>query len=112
MYVPLSVIDLMTSVPAATTTELEIDKLFDIIEPIPKKHLEPMIEKPAILTPGPKNECSFTFESCAITTPAFISTLSSMVHPLSMIHPGKITHYHEALSITRGKRYILVSFNN
>ena len=28
------------------------------------------------------------------------------------IHPGKITHYHEALSITRGKRYILVSFNN
>lgn len=28
------------------------------------------------------------------------------------IHPGKITHYHEALPITKGKRYVLVSFNN
>ena len=27
------------------------------------------------------------------------------------IHPGRITHYHEAFPITRGKRYVLVSFN-
>jgi hypothetical protein len=29
-----------------------------------------------------------------------------------LLHPGRITHYHEALQITGGKRYILVSFNN
>ena len=29
-----------------------------------------------------------------------------------LLHPGRITHYHEALPITSGKRYILVSFNN
>lgn len=28
------------------------------------------------------------------------------------LHPGRITHYHEAFPITKGKRYILVSFNN
>jgi hypothetical protein len=28
------------------------------------------------------------------------------------LHPGRITHYHEAYPITSGKRYILVSFNN
>ena len=29
-----------------------------------------------------------------------------------IIHPGKITHYHEGLAISAGKRYILVSFIN
>ncbi len=29
-----------------------------------------------------------------------------------LLHPGRITHYHEALEITGGKRYVLVSFNN
>lgn len=29
-----------------------------------------------------------------------------------IIHPGRITHYHEGLSITGGERYILVSFIN
>ena len=29
-----------------------------------------------------------------------------------LLHPGRVTHYHEALPITSGKRYILVSFNN
>ena len=28
------------------------------------------------------------------------------------LHPGRVTHYHEALPITKGVRYILVSFNN
>lgn len=28
------------------------------------------------------------------------------------LHPGRVTHYHEALPITQGKRYVLVSFNN
>ncbi len=28
------------------------------------------------------------------------------------MHPGRITHYHEALPIDSGKRYILVSFND
>jgi hypothetical protein len=28
------------------------------------------------------------------------------------LHPGRVTHYHEAIQITKGKRYILVSFNN
>jgi hypothetical protein len=28
------------------------------------------------------------------------------------LHPGKMTHYHEAMPIESGKRYILVSFNN
>ena len=26
------------------------------------------------------------------------------------IHPGKLTHYHEGLPITSGKRFIMVSF--
>lgn len=30
----------------------------------------------------------------------------------SSIHPGRLTHYHEGLPITSGKRYILVSFIN
>jgi len=29
-----------------------------------------------------------------------------------LLHPGRISHYHEAIPITNGKRYILVSFNN
>ncbi len=29
-----------------------------------------------------------------------------------IIHPGRLTHYHEALEITEGTRYILVSFIN
>ena len=28
-----------------------------------------------------------------------------------LLHPGAVTHYHQALPITKGKRYILVSFN-
>jgi len=28
------------------------------------------------------------------------------------LHPGRVTHYHEALPITKGLRYVLVSFNN
>lgn len=28
------------------------------------------------------------------------------------LHPGRLTHYHEALPIDSGKRYILVSFND
>jgi len=27
-----------------------------------------------------------------------------------ILHPGKLTHYHEGLPITKGKRYILISF--
>ena len=29
-----------------------------------------------------------------------------------IIHPGRITHYHEGLPINSGTRYILVSFIN
>jgi hypothetical protein len=29
-----------------------------------------------------------------------------------IIHPGKLTHYHEGIPITYGERYILVSFIN
>ena len=29
-----------------------------------------------------------------------------------IIHPGRVTHYHQGLPITRGTRYILVSFVN
>ena len=28
------------------------------------------------------------------------------------LHPGRLTHYHEGLPITEGKRYIMVSFVN
>jgi len=28
------------------------------------------------------------------------------------LHPGRVTHFHEALPITKGLRYVLVSFNN
>ena len=27
-----------------------------------------------------------------------------------ILHPGKLTHYHEGLPITKGNRYILISF--
>ena len=30
----------------------------------------------------------------------------------ALLHPGRVTHYHEALKITKGKRYVLISFNN
>ena len=30
----------------------------------------------------------------------------------AVIHPGRLTHYHEALAITSGERYILISFIN
>lgn len=38
---------------------------------------------------------------------------SHISHTLGMtaLHPGKLTHQHEGLPITSGKRYILVSFN-
>ena len=29
-----------------------------------------------------------------------------------LLHPGRVTHRHEAIPITGGKRYVLVSFNN
>ena len=29
-----------------------------------------------------------------------------------IIHPGRLTHYHQGLPITKGTRYIMVSFNN
>lgn len=28
----------------------------------------------------------------------------------AMIHPGRLTHYHEGLKVTGGTRYIMVSF--
>jgi procollagen-lysine,2-oxoglutarate 5-dioxygenase len=28
----------------------------------------------------------------------------------AMIHPGRLTHYHEGLKVTSGTRYIMVSF--
>ena len=30
----------------------------------------------------------------------------------ALIHPGRITHYHEGLPITKGKRYVFISFVN
>jgi len=44
----------------------------------------------------------------------FISKNLSYVNKTAghmLLHPGRITHYHEALPITEGKRYVLVSFN-
>ena len=29
-----------------------------------------------------------------------------------IIHPGKLTHYHEGIPITNGQRYVLISFIN
>jgi len=45
----------------------------------------------------------------------FISRNCSFLNKIPgylLLHPGRITHYHEALPITSGKRYVLVSFNN
>ena len=28
----------------------------------------------------------------------------------ALIHPGRLTHFHEGLPVTKGKRYIMVSF--
>jgi len=28
----------------------------------------------------------------------------------ALIHPGRLTHLHEGLPVTKGKRYIMVSF--
>ena len=30
----------------------------------------------------------------------------------ALIHPGRITHYHEGLPVTKGKKYVCVSFVN
>ena len=27
-----------------------------------------------------------------------------------LIHPGRLTHYHEGLTVTKGTRYIMISF--
>jgi hypothetical protein len=37
-------------------------------------------------------------------------TLSSTVKGWGVIHPGRLTHYHEGLKVTNGTRYIFVSF--
>jgi GR25 family glycosyltransferase involved in LPS biosynthesis len=46
--------------------------------------------------------CKFLFKNASITN-----------NPKGwvILHPGKLTHYHEGLPITAGTRYILVSFN-
>ncbi|XP_044855947.1 multifunctional procollagen lysine hydroxylase and glycosyltransferase LH3 isoform X2 [Mauremys mutica] len=45
--------------------------------------------------------CRFLRYSCSVTAPR---------KGWSLMHPGRLTHFHEGLPTTRGTRYILVSF--
>jgi procollagen-lysine,2-oxoglutarate 5-dioxygenase len=37
-------------------------------------------------------------------------TLTNLRLGWSLIHPGRLTHFHEGLQVTKGTRYIMVSF--
>ncbi|XP_026517914.2 multifunctional procollagen lysine hydroxylase and glycosyltransferase LH3-like, partial [Terrapene carolina triunguis] len=45
--------------------------------------------------------CRFLRYSCSVTAPR---------KGWSLMHPGRLTHFHEGLPTTRGTRYIMVSF--
>lgn len=45
--------------------------------------------------------CHFLRYNCSVTTPRLGWTF---------MHPGRLTHYHEGLRVTKGTRYIMVSF--
>ncbi len=45
--------------------------------------------------------CHFMRYNCSVTTPRVGWTF---------MHPGRLTHYHEGLRVTKGTRYIMVSF--
>ncbi|UYV68696.1 PLOD1 [Cordylochernes scorpioides] len=45
--------------------------------------------------------CRFIRYNCSVT---------DLRHGWSLIHPGRLTHYHEGLTVTNGTRYIAISF--
>lgn len=45
--------------------------------------------------------CRFLRYNCSVTTPRIGWTF---------MHPGRLTHYHEGLRVTKGNRYIMISF--
>ncbi|XP_054159305.1 procollagen-lysine,2-oxoglutarate 5-dioxygenase-like [Oppia nitens] len=58
----------------------------------------------ALNSPGIDYEgggCRFVRYNCSVTEPRM---------GWSFLHPGRLTHYHEGLRVTKGIRYILVSF--
>ncbi|KAK7471384.1 hypothetical protein BaRGS_00035990, partial [Batillaria attramentaria] len=58
----------------------------------------------ALNTPGVDFEgggCRFIRYDCAITSPR---------KGWMFMHPGRLTHYHEGLRVTKGTRYIMISF--
>lgn len=45
--------------------------------------------------------CRFLRYDCRVSSPR---------KGWALLHPGRLTHYHEGLPTTRGTRYIMVSF--
>ena len=57
-----------------------------------------------IFFPSPNKQgggCRFIRQNCSIT---------NLRVGWSLIHPGRLTHFHEGLTVTKGVRYIMVSF--
>ena len=62
--------------------------------------------RPLTLQPPPLSSlqgggCRFLRYDCVISSPR---------KGWGLLHPGRLTHYHEGLPTTRGTRYIMVSF--
>ena len=54
-----------------------------------------------LLSPSQGGGCRFLRYDCVISAPR---------KGWGLLHPGRLTHYHEGLPTTRGTRYIMVSF--
>lgn len=57
------------------------------------------------------NECGVEYEGGGCRYVYMDKKLTHTPIGYVNLHPGKLSHYHEGLPITSGKRYILVSFN-
>lgn len=74
--------------------------LMPLYLPVPKLHVGSL--SPSIpFLPSQGGGCRFLRYDCVVSAPR---------KGWALLHPGRLTHYHEGLPTTRGTRYIMVSF--
>lgn len=77
-----------------------------------KPYLEPHHDTSLYTVNIALNEQGVDFEGGGCRFIRYNCSVSKTKKGWALIHPGKLTHLHEGISITNGTRYILVSFCN
>uniref|UniRef100_A0A8D0HHD1 procollagen-lysine 5-dioxygenase n=1 Tax=Sphenodon punctatus TaxID=8508 RepID=A0A8D0HHD1_SPHPU len=86
------------------------EKLYPGYYTKPRASVSPPPRKPTLTPPPRATFSSLSLQGGGCRFIRYDCTVESPRKGWSLMHPGRLTHYHEGLPTTRGTRYIMVSF--